>query len=258
MTARVHEPTAARVPIVASLPHGGETFPEWARGGLKCSVEELINTDWDTPRLYEFLPALGIATVEATLNRYVVDPNRDPAIRHGEFKRAAVAAATPWGLELYAEPPSERELDDRIAAGHTPYHEALDALIAAARERFDRVLLLDLHSFGVPLDTDVVVGDAKGTSATVNALELVVGAFEHAGFRVSVNRRFTGGWIVRRFVSRSDVDALIVELHYGCYLEPEGWPHARPRFDRGRFASAQTRVRGAIEEIVAGYDARCR
>jgi formiminoglutamase len=255
VTILVHEPRAAAVPVVASLPHGGVDFPDWARRGLACSLGELVNTDWHTRLLYDFLPELGIATVEATLNRYVVDANRDPAIRYGEFRRAAVAAATPWGRDLYAEPPSEEELDERIALGHTPYHEALDALIAAARERFDHVRLLDLHSFGPPLDADVVVGDARGTSASADAVELVVGAFERAGFRVAVNLRFTGGWIVRRFVTRSDVDALMVELHYSSYLRTEGWPRARPQLDEAHFAHAQRRLRAVVEEIVALYAA---
>jgi N-formylglutamate deformylase len=253
VTILVHEPRAAPVPLVASIPHGGVDFPDWARRDLACSVDELVNTDWHTPLLYGFLPELGIATLESTLNRYVVDPNRDPAIRYGDFKRAAVADATPWGRDLYAEPPSEEELDNRIAFGHSPYHEALDTLIAATRETFDRVLLLDLHSFGPPLQVDVVVGDAKGTSASAESVELVVAAFERAGFRVALNLRFTGGWIVRRFASRPDVDALMVELHYSSYLRTDGWPRALPQLDDAHFARAQERLRAVVEEIVGGY-----
>jgi N-formylglutamate deformylase len=255
VTVLVHEPRQAAVPVVASIPHGGVNFPDWARRDLACSVDELVNTDWHTPLLYDFLPELGIATLEATLNRYVVDVNRDPAIRYGDFKRAAVAAATPWGRDLYVEPPSEQDLDERIACGHTPYHGALDTLIAATREKFDHVLLLDLHSFGPPLQADVVVGDVRGKSASAEGVELVVGAFERAGFRVAVNLRFTGGWIVRRFASRPDVDALMVELHYSCYLRTDGWPRARPQLDGTHLGRAQGRLRPVVEEIVAGYAA---
>jgi N-formylglutamate amidohydrolase len=117
------------------------------------------------------------------------------------------------------------------------------------------VLLLDLHSFGPPLQVDVVVGDAKGTSASTESVALVVGAFERAGFRVALNLRFTGGWIVRRFASRSDVDALMVELHYSSYLRTDGWPRALPQLDDAHFAGAQERLRAVVEEIVGGYAA---
>jgi N-formylglutamate deformylase len=252
---RVREPRGAPAPVVASIPHGGETITPSVLARLACDPAQLTNTDWHTPLLWEFLPELGIAAVEATLNRYVVDANRDPSIPYGDFRRACVAAATPWGVPLHESPPDEDELAERLALGHAPYHEALDRLVEAALAHHRRVLLLDLHSFGVPLGFDVAVGTRRGTTATSETAALVVEALVREDFTVASTMRFPGGWILRRFEAREDVEAVIVELHYSAYLVPDGWPRARPRLDPPHFDRARERLQRAVEAIVAGFRA---
>ncbi|MFS8961997.1 N-formylglutamate amidohydrolase [Lactobacillus delbrueckii] len=38
----------------------------------------LANTDWFLRELYDFLPGRGFTVLENNLNRYLIDPNRDP------------------------------------------------------------------------------------------------------------------------------------------------------------------------------------
>ncbi|GHN35799.1 N-formylglutamate amidohydrolase [Lactobacillus delbrueckii] len=66
-----------RFPVVFDLPHSGTTITaEMADALLPTAV--LANTDWFLRELYDFLPGLGFTVLENNLNRYLIDPNRDP------------------------------------------------------------------------------------------------------------------------------------------------------------------------------------
>jgi N-formylglutamate deformylase len=244
---RVREPTAAPVAVVASIPHGGELFPPGVVRPLGTPGE--LTSDTATRALYGFLPELGIATVETALSRYVADPNRDPGSGAGGFWTSVVATATAWEMELYADDRAAAEIAQRIALAHTPYHEALGATLAAARERFPRVLLLDLHSFGLPLDGEIIVGNRHGETASPESTARVVRAFEAEGFRVTVNERFAGGWTIRRWADPPAVEAVQIELAKRCYLAlDEEDVHAYPRRD-GRFDATRARLRRAVAAL---------
>jgi N-formylglutamate deformylase len=117
----------------------------------------LHRSDWLTRELNEFLPSLGVTTIVTAFSRYVADPNRDPAgDQHGSFWSSVVPAQTPDGERVYRRPLSAADVSHRIRLAHQPFHHALDAAIARHLNRFGRVLLLDLHSFGLPLPADVI------------------------------------------------------------------------------------------------------
>lgn len=50
----------------------------------------------------------------------------------------------------------------------------------------------------------------------------VSGAFKASGFDVRHKERFAGGWTVRRFQGRDDIDAIGVELNQHRYLAFSG------------------------------------
>jgi N-formylglutamate amidohydrolase len=237
------------VAVVASIPHGGELFPAGIVRPLGTPGE--LTSDTATRELYGFLPELGVATVETALSRYVADANRDPASGAGGFWTSVVATATAWDMELYADKLSAGEVERRVALAHAPYHHALGATLAAARERVPRVLLLDLHSFGVPLEGEVVLGNRNGETASPETTARVGAAFEAEGFRVTVNERFAGGWTIRRWADPPRVEAVQIELAKRCYLAlDEADVHAYPRRDR-RFAATRARLRRALAAIAA-------
>jgi N-formylglutamate deformylase len=247
------EPEGSVAPVVASLPHGGELMPAWAFQDLACPVAELTNIDWHTPALYDFLPSLGVTTVEATLSKYVADPNRDPAVPYGDYWKAAVASENPWGTKIYTRDPTPSELAARIAVAHAPFHLALDAALQRLSEtNGGMTLLIDLHSFGMPLDADVILGNVNGTTALDRTVERMSDAFTRQGFKVKVNEQWVGGYIVRRFADNDQIEAVQIEIHYDTYLTTDvSTPQARPNVDVGRFNDARARLRQAIKEIVS-------
>jgi N-formylglutamate deformylase len=213
----VLEPLAAAVPVVACVPHGGRDFPAELAGELIIKPDRLW-ADWLTRELYGFIPELGITMVSTTLSRFVADVNRDPASGHGGFWSSVVSAQQPNGLPVYRRELTRAEVGHRVVVAHAPFHQALDQAIARLLGQFDRVLLLDLHSFGRDLGGDVILGDRNGATARPAAVARLTAALAGGGLDVRLNERFTGGWTVQRFAADDRVDAIQVELNQRRYL----------------------------------------
>jgi N-formylglutamate deformylase len=247
-------PRGKVVPVVASLPHGGRHLPAELIHNLAVPPGAL-RSDWLTRELYAFLPEFGITTIVTALSRFVADVNRDPAgDQHGRFWSSVVAAQTAKGRALYRRPLTQEEIDQRVRLAHEPFHRALDSAIAGLVAAFGRVLLLDLHSFGIELDADVVLGDRHGQSARPQVSDLVDEALTGHGFEVSRNRRFTGGWTVRKFVGNDQVDAVQIELSQRRYLDLTGpWRPGPP--PRGQFEATQHMLAGAFGRICTEFAA---
>lgn len=235
-------------PVVAAIPHAGRRVP--AEFGATLAVPtEPLSSDWYTDELWNFLPGHGITTVATTLSRFVADPNRDPASGQGRFWRAVVPVTDrSSGSPVHARQLTGDEVRARIAAAHTPFHRMLDRELDAALRSHGRAVLLDLHSFGIPLGADVIVGDGNGTTARPETVDAVVDAFARAGFATAVNLRFPGGWTVRRLAPRTDIDAVQIEINQRVYLDPDeidAW-----RRPPGRLPAAMTRARARLETVI--------
>lgn len=250
ITEWVIEPGGEPVPVVACLPHGGLDYPAELAGPLAVSPE-ILWSDWLTQDLYSFLPELGITTITTPFSRFVVDVNRDPhGEQHGGFWTSVVAARMPKGRAVYRRALTTQEIRHRIQFAHAPFHHALDGVIEQLLTRFPRVLLLDLHSFGVGLDGDVILGDRHGATARPAAVRLMAGALTAAGFDVRLNHRFAGGWTVRRFASHGSVDAIQIELNQRRYLDLDhrNYPGPPPV---GDFAGTQRLLRSTLRRVAA-------
>jgi N-formylglutamate amidohydrolase len=212
-------------------------------------------SDWLTRDLYAFLPEIGITTVTTRFSRFVADVNRDPdGEQHGSFWTSVVAARMPNGRAVYRRPLTDDEIAQRIKIAHAPFHRALDDVVRGLLARFHKLLLLDLHSFGVGLDGDVILGDRHGETASPEAVALVSGALSAAGFDVRMNQRFTGGWTVRRFGSHDCVHAIQVELNQRRYLDLANRRYPAPP-PLGEFSATRQLLRGTLERIT---DISCR
>lgn len=246
----VIEPRRPAVPVVGCLPHGGRDLPVELTADLAVSPD-ILWCDWLTRELYAFLPDLGITTVTTSFSRFVADVNRDPdGERHGGFWTSVVAARMPNGRAIYLRPVSEAEIASRISLAHAPFHQALDHVVGRLLSQFPRVLLLDLHSFGVPLDADVILGDRDGGTATPAATQLVRDSLAGSGLTVRLNERFTGGWTVRRFAGHDRVDAIQVELNQRRYLDIDHRVYPAPPRP-GDFEVTQHLLRRALSAVTS-------
>jgi N-formylglutamate deformylase len=252
----LHDAERAAVPVIASIAHSGVFVP--AEIASKFSSQHrlwLRDTDWFLPEVYAFLPQLGIATLEATHSRYVADLNRDPGrALFGRFFDAVVAEHTADGAPVYDQRPDPTDLDTRIARFHEPYHRELGRLLAERAALFSRALLIDLHSYMVPVDHEICLGDGRGSTCAPATTSSFERAFRGEGFDVVTNDPYTGGFVVRSHARTPGVSALQIELRYPVYMDCTliDTP-VRPSVDPLHVARVQPRLRRAIEGAVAAF-----
>ena len=264
----VHRPVV-RGPVVVSVPHAGRIYPPGilAAARVPKAVLERLADGW-----CDLIAARasdgGATVVEARWARAVADCNRGegqmapsevaPALRAhfsapGRKERAGLGVV-PTRLAgsgaLWRQPIDAAALDWRLEALHRPYHAVLEAELAAARERFGRAVLIDLHSMppipaGQPgHGARIVVGDRFGTAASTWLVDLVVEGAERLDVPVSRNRPYAGGHILRTHGRPGDgVDAVQVEIDRRLYLTPDRTP------DAGRIAALADWFAGVVATL---------
>lgn len=247
------EPAGPFGPLVFASPHSGDHYPadmgaDPALGetSLRSAEDALVD------RLIAPAGRHGVPRLLGRIGRAYVDLNRDPADLDpqlvadlapdsGTARSVAGYGVAPRlsgdGRPLYARRLSRAEVEARLAWAHAPYHAALDGLLARARARHGRAVLIDWHSMparatGGRRGAEVVLGDRHGSSASAEVTRAVRQAFEALGWRVALNAPYAGGWTTQR-CGRPDegIDAVQVELSRALYLDEttgrEGRGYAR-------------------------------
>lgn len=244
----VIRPAARAVPVVFDSPHSGRDYPP--RFAPLMPVEQLYGYE---DRLVDALiagaPGHGIALVTAGFPRAFVDPNRaaDDLDREvaGEDWTGPIAptAYSRRGLGLvfrtaldgspiYAGPLAADDLAARIERLWRPYHDALEAELAAAQARWGAVWHVDWHSMrpvGDALSSDpgekrpdFVLGDLDGTSAEAPFSDHVEAALKAMGYSVVRNRPFKGGYITARHGRPEEGrHSVQIEINRALYLDLE-------------------------------------
>jgi N-formylglutamate amidohydrolase len=233
----IHEPRGD-LPVLLSVPHSGRDYPDWlvalAAAG-KSSLTTLEDPFVD--RLAWRALQRGCGAVIARTPRAAVDCNRsedevDPSVVDGA-RRSRVSARARGGLGivpartqqhgyLWRRAITPKQLEERLSQAHRPYHEAIEAQIAALIDRFGCALLLDCHSMppppqGVP---PVVFGDARGRTADAWISNDALAIARRAGFEAGLNDPFAGGHVIERHAAPArGVHALQIEIDRSCYLD---------------------------------------
>lgn len=228
-------PTTKRVPILLSIPHCGVEFP----GELKESYKPAMmhapdDTDWFVHRLYDFAPAMGITMIHAVYSRWVIDLNRDPKSKplynDGRIITPLCPTTDFFGTPIYADERNEVErieVERRTNAYYTPYHNQLAVLLADLKKEFGTVLLWECHSIRQVVPTihkekfpDLILGDADGTSASVEITETAFNSLKSGRYQVNHNYPFKGGYITRQFCNpRNNEHALQLEMSKVNYMD---------------------------------------
>lgn len=63
---------------------------------------------------------------------------------------------------MYRIPLTAKETEERIKNYYAPYHNALIGAIREKLKRYTRIYLLDLHSFGLDCEADIILGNDFG------------------------------------------------------------------------------------------------
>jgi N-formylglutamate deformylase len=246
-------PVQIRHPVVANLPHSGTYVPRNIDKQFKQDARTVLpNMDWHLDKLFSFLPELGITVLQATHSRYVVNLNRElrPPL-FGPEKSSVISRETTQGSVLYEMEPTQSEVEERINKYYIPYHKQLTQILGKMIRYFDRVYLLDLHSFFAGPLADVCLGNVNETTCS----ERLVACFERAlrkhDFSVTRNEVWTGGYITRHYGDMDNVEALQIEIKFTAYLEGEYFGEEEiTKWDSDRFRSAKKRLKKVFSDAV--------
>lgn len=227
-----------KLPFLISLPHCSCKIPIPIRSGIRLTDQEAADAvDLGTREIFGELPAVNVLC--AKWSRLVVDLNRPPDQRNA---KGPVALIDYHGRPVYRPKsvPDEREIIRRLRTYYEPYHLKL----ASAIETGNIKGLLDCHSLqGIaPKEApdagrkrkDITLGNNGGPDGKKNGvrgeptcstalLDLAKQAFETAGFSVSINVPYAGGFIISHYgpaLAAQGKMALQIEINQGLYLDP--------------------------------------
>lgn len=253
----VRTPVAPEVPLLVSIPHTGTHVPDVIAAEFASDhIRSLPMTDWHLHHLYDFLPALGATTIFATYSRFVADLNRPPddaPLYPGRFETGFVALKTFWGEQIYRTPPSKDEIARRQALVHAPYHAKLLELIEAKIRQFGRVVLIDAHSVASranllhgELKGQIYLGDRDGLSCATWLVDTVERGFQKAGYTVTRNDPYKGGYITVHYGKMEQVEALQIEMCERVYMDEND---AAGALRHANFSRAKDQLRAVFESV---------
>ena len=228
-----------KLPFVISLPHCSGEIPARIRSNMVLTHKEMVDAvDLGTREIFGGMPADQILC--AQWSRLVVDLNRPPEQRDA---KGPVALVDYHGRSVYAPNaiPNESETAQRLSAYYNPYHRQLEKAIEKAHIKG----LLDCHSLkgigppeapdGGEKRKDIVLGNNGGPDGESGSsrgeptcapalLRFIKQIFETAGFSVSLNTPYAGGFIITHYgsaLAAMGKMALQIEINQNLYMDPE-------------------------------------
>jgi N-formylglutamate amidohydrolase len=218
-------------PLLISVPHDGIHVPPDIREHMTPEAAALPDTDWHVAELYGFARELGASMLVANYSRYVVDLNRPPddaTLYEGQVATGLCPLRTFAGDDIYAaDPVDASEIQERIESHWRPYHDKIEATLAALREKQGYALLWDAHSIEsvVPRLFDgelpaLNIGTDGGRSCAREYEAAVADVAANSGYSHVLNGRFQGGYITRHYGDPDNrVHAVQLEIAQRVYMD---------------------------------------
>ena len=237
--------TKHSLPFVISIPHSGIYFPKDMQKKVLDNVL-FTNMDWYLPKLYEFLNEMDFTVIINNVSRYVIDPNRNIEQQNieGNYNNNLVYTKTTFGKDIYTIIPDSKEIKNRIDEFYTPYHSILNQAINEKLKYFDKVYLIDLHSFGKNISTDIVLGNDNGNTTSDLFIHTVNKLLTEQGFKVQNNIPYSGGYITKYYGNEiKDCEAIQLELSYQSYIDSRNFNEEEfPNIDTELLKKTQMRM----------------
>lgn len=271
----VDMPESQRIPFVFSSPHSGRHYP--ASFIAASNLDPLTirrSEDSFVETLFAGAVALGAPLLQARFPRAFLDANREPyeldpsmfaeplpphvntrslRVAGGLGTIARVVSDT---TEIYREPLSYAEAEERIRHLYMPFHDALRDLLENTLKSFGCAILIDCHSMpsvGGPTDDDrgvgrpdIVLGDRYGTSCAGTVTAEAERILRRLGYNVVRNNPYAGGFNTEHYGRpRSGLHALQIEVNRALYMD-------EARFEpTPGFARMQEDMTAFVDELAA-------
>ncbi len=237
----VDEPVRRISCVVADSPHSGTDYPD--DFGFACDLAELKKAeDTGVDRLFSFFPRLGVPFLQADFPRAYVDPNRKDVVTE-KFKADEEGIYTGSGAGLVREKCTPRssqkvydrklslkEVFNRVASCHKPYHDKLGALLDDAVARTGRAVHINCHSMPSTVQrgtahnpVDIAIGTSDGKTAAPEYAEKLRALFAAKGYNVAIDMPgYRGAEIITRHGDpAAGRHCLQLEVNRRLYLDEE-------------------------------------
>ncbi len=256
-------PDALTTPLVFSSPHSGSVYPQRFLASARLDAMTLRRSeDAYVDELFAGVVACGAPLVRARFPRAYLDLNRepyelDPRMFDGRLPGFAntrsvrvagglgtIARVVGDSQEIYAHRLKVDEALARIEKLYKPYHRALQAFLARARQVFGLAVLIDCHSMPsistLPLPesadrkirADFVLGDRYGTSCETELIDCVEYELRRLGYTILRNKLYAGGFITEHYGDpANNFHAMQIEVNRGLYMDERSLVKAE-RFDQ--------------------------
>lgn len=257
-------------PFFVSIPHSGETVPPEA-SWLKNLPEPILMCDVDrfVDELYEpGIRALNLPVIVTQWHRYVIDLNRlpddvdqDSVVGSTRSPSPDFASGLHWtkttrGDRLLPQPITMELHQQLVKKYYHPFHAQVRAqYLSFFNNGAKKVYHLDAHSMpsvGTSAHRDpgqtraaIVVSDCEGKSCETWFKDLVIKAYETAGFEVAYNWPYRGGRVTETYgLPQKGQHAIQVEMSRILYMDEET---KKLRADLA--PSVQEKVKKALQTI---------
>lgn len=248
------EPSEWRSPIVFNSPHSGSVYPRSFLAAARLDLATLRRSeDSFVDDLLFGVVARGYPLMRAHFPRCYVDVNRepyelDPRMFDGRLPSFAntrsmrvagglgtVARVVGDAQEIYDQRIPVDDALRRIESLYKPYHRALRRLVTRVHRNFGAAVLVDCHSMpsgSGPKDdrprADIVIGDRYGTSCVPVVSETIEATLRAAGYSISRNKPYAGGFITEHYGNPSaGLHAIQIEINRGLYMDERRYERAR-------------------------------
>src|SRR5689334_10200453 len=242
----VLEPKAFRGPVLFNSPHSGSTYPRSFLMACRLDIATLRRSeDSFVDDLIAGVVRRGYPLMRAHFPRCFVDVNRepyelDPRMFDGRLPSFAntrsmrvagglgtVARVVGDAQEIYDQRIPVDDALRRIEGLYKPYHRALRRLVTRVHRDFGTAILVDCHSMPSIAGNrderpraDVVLGDRYGTSCVAVVADTVEAALQDAGYSVSRNKPYAGGFITEHYGNPpAGLHAIQLEINRALYMD---------------------------------------
>jgi len=240
------EPADWRGPLIFNSPHSGSIYPPAFLASARLELSTLRRSeDSFVDELIVGTVGRGHPVMRAHFPRCYVDVNRepyelDPRMFEGRLPSFAntrsmrvagglgtVARVVGDAQEIYDQRIPVDDALRRIDGLYKPYHRSLRRLVTRVHRDFGAAILVDCHSMPSIAGNrderpraDVVIGDRYGTSCVAVVADTIEAALQEAGYSVSRNKPYAGGFITEHYGNPpAGLHAIQLEINRALYMD---------------------------------------
>jgi len=220
------------LPILLSIPHGGNQTPVELKDRLRIGQEAILeDADGFTQEIYDLKEKVQFV-IKADIARAFVDQSRSASDLPPDNPDGVIKSHTCFGKIIYKQDqqPNKSETTLLLEKYYYPYHQQLQDI--TQRERNVIKICLDCHSMaetGPPISPDIgkerplfCLGNRFGESASDELIHrlksCLVNAFELDDTEVAINKPFAGGFITKHY-GNNPLPWIQIEMNRKLYLK---------------------------------------